>query len=98
VSDPGYYQPPPYYEPPRTAGEATAALVLGVCGLIVCPFFCSIPAVVLGYSARRDIANSQGRLTGRGMAVAGIILGWIGIVLSVLGAAAIVLAAILDSS
>ena len=90
----GYYQPQPFWEPPKTSGEAIAALVLGICGLLVCPFFCSIPALVMGYSARKDIDGSAGRITGRGMAVAGIVLGWIGLVLGVgfgllVGAAAI---------
>ena len=35
-----------------TNGKATGALVLGICGLVVCPLICSIVAVVLGYQAR----------------------------------------------
>jgi Domain of unknown function (DUF4190) len=70
----GYSQPPP-----SSNGKATAALVLGICGLIVCPLICSILALVFGYQGRKEIDASQGRQTGRGNAVAGIVLGWIGI-------------------
>jgi Domain of unknown function (DUF4190) len=36
-----------------------------------------ILALVFGYIARSQIDASGGRQTGRGMAVAGIILGWV---------------------
>ena len=39
----------------------------------------SIVALVLGYSAKAQIDRSGGMETGRGMAIAGIVLGWIGI-------------------
>jgi hypothetical protein len=52
---------------------------------------CSIAAIILGYSALNEIAASRGWQTGEGQARAGIILGWIGVVLSI---AVIVIAAI----
>ena len=67
---------------PRTSGRATAALVLGIVGLVVCPFVCSVLAIVLGTRARREIDASGGQVSGRGNATAGIVLGWIGLVLS----------------
>lgn len=39
----------------------------------------SILALVFGYVARKQIDESQGAQSGRGMAIAGIVLGWIGI-------------------
>jgi hypothetical protein len=36
----------------------------------------SVLALVFGYQARNQIHASGGRETGRGMAVAGIVLGW----------------------
>lgn len=39
----------------------------------------AIPAVVLGFIARSRIARSNGTQTGRGMATAGIVLGFVGI-------------------
>ena len=72
-------------------GKATAALVLGILGLVFCPFVCSIAALVLGYQSRNEIDGSGGRQGGRSNATAGIVLGWIGIVLCVLGVIAFVL-------
>jgi uncharacterized membrane protein len=64
---------------PTTSGLAIAALITGLA------FWCfvipGIVAVVLGYLALEQIDNSNGMKTGRGMALAGIILGWIGIAL-----------------
>lgn len=60
-------------------------MILGIVGLLCCGFFTGIPAVILGMSARKEIAASGGAQTGDGMAKAGVILGWIAIVLGVLG-------------
>jgi hypothetical protein len=65
----------------ESSGKATAALVLGILGLVFCPLVCSVLALVFGYQARREIDKSGGRLTGRGNATAGVVLGWIGIAL-----------------
>ena len=43
----------------------------------------SILALVLGYLGKAQIARSGGRETGRGLAVAGIVLGWIGVVATI---------------
>ena len=71
------------YQPPATSGDAIAALVLGICGFVVCPLVCSILAIVYGNKAQREIDASGGRLAGRGYASAGLILGWIGVGLCV---------------
>ena len=76
---PGGYQPPwpPAYQPvPVTNGMAIASMVLGILWLY---WIGSVLALVFGYMARRQIDESQGLQTGRGMATAGIVLGWIGI-------------------
>ena len=86
---PGYgqqpgYGPPGYnpqwqqqpYAMPATNGMAIASLVLGILWLY---WVGSILALVFGYIARRQIDESAGRQSGRGMAVAGIVLGWIGV-------------------
>ena len=64
---------------PQSSGKATAALVLGILGLVLCPFICSILALVFGYQGRNEIDASGGRMSGRGNATAGIVLGWIGV-------------------
>lgn len=80
---PGYPVPPVPMAPP-TSGKATTALVLGICGLVICPFVLSVPAIIVGQSAKKEIDASQGRLGGRSQAQAGFILGIIGTVLGVL--------------
>ncbi len=89
--------PPPYYPPypvyvaaPPTNGLAIAALVLGIVWVY---WVGSILAVIFGHIALSQIRRTgQG---GRGMAVAGLVLGYIGlfflavvIVLSVVAASA----------
>jgi uncharacterized membrane protein len=63
----------------KSNGKATAALVLGIIGIFVCPIICSVLAIVLGYAARTEIAASHGMESGDSNATAGIILGFIGI-------------------
>jgi hypothetical protein len=58
----------------RTSGLAIASLVCGLLSLVTC-LFTGIPAVVLGIIALLKINNSNGLLQGRGMAIAGLIIG-----------------------
>lgn len=79
-----------YMMPRRTNGLAVASLACGI-GQVFFWFLAAIPAVVLGHMARSQIRRTGE--DGAGMALAGLILGWIGIVLSVVfvvGAVALV--------
>jgi hypothetical protein len=67
----------------RTSTGAVWSLVLGILGLICCGPFAAIPAVICGHTSQSNIKKSGGELTGDGMALAGLILGYIGIALSV---------------
>lgn len=78
-SPPGYGYPPPYGPPRPANGLSIAALVLGIAGCI--PLLGlgipSVLAIVFGFIGRAQIGRRpQG---GRGMALAGIILGFLGI-------------------
>jgi hypothetical protein len=53
---------------------AVASLVMGILWIY---WIGSILALVLGYVARNEIDRERGRLGGRGMATAGIVLGWV---------------------
>jgi hypothetical protein len=75
--------PPPEAGP--TNGSAVAALVLGIVGLTGFPFIPSILALVFGYRARSEITRAAGTQSGLGLAKAGIVLGWIGVVFVLLG-------------
>ncbi|NOK62593.1 MAG: DUF4190 domain-containing protein [Chloroflexi bacterium AL-W] len=50
----------------------------------------AIVAVVTGHMARREIRNSGGALSGDGMAIAGLALGYSQLVIAALGACAFI--------
>jgi type II secretory pathway pseudopilin PulG len=82
AQNPGQYPPPgqPYqqYQPPKTDGGAIASMVLGIASFVLCLSFLSgIPAVIVGHISRSKIKKSGGRLKGDGIALAGLILGYI---------------------
>ena len=62
--------------PAQTSGKAIASLV---CGLFLFAFPFSILAVVLGHLAVSEIRKSAGRLKGEGIAIAGLVLGYVGL-------------------
>ncbi len=64
--------------PPETSGKAVFSFISGILFLIL-PF--SIVAVVFGYLSLYDIRKSGGRLKGRGLAITGIVLGYLGVAL-----------------
>jgi hypothetical protein len=76
----------------QTSGAAIASLVLGIAGLTVFPLIPSILALVFG-SRARDEMRADPAVSGEGLATAGVILGWIGVALSVIGLLFFVLAA-----
>jgi hypothetical protein len=89
VSAEDVYPPGPPGTPPSpsdryfaglTYSRAKNAFWLGVASLVCCGLFAGIPAIVVGARALSDIEASRGRLVGKGMAWAGIILGIIGTV------------------
>jgi prepilin-type processing-associated H-X9-DG protein len=65
-----------------TSGKAIASLLLGALG-IVFACFSGVPAVLLGRRALSDIRQSGGRLSGRWIAIAGILLGVAGCLFTV---------------
>jgi len=90
--------PPPVFGAslqPQTSGKAVASLVLGIFPVI--PFFGSIVAVVFGHVSRREIRESSGLLKGDGIALAGLILGYIGLAGGFLIIAAIAIPSLLRS-
>jgi hypothetical protein len=67
--------------PPKTNGTAVASLVLS---LVWLGGLGSLLAIIFGISSRRAIKASQGQQTGGGLAVAGFIIGIIGLLGAVL--------------
>jgi uncharacterized membrane protein len=84
----------PPMSPPSTAPAtrrvnslAVASFIFGLVGLVVG----SVLALVLGYRAKASIDRSEGAETGRGLAIAGIVLGWVqlALIMTLLAAALI---------
>jgi hypothetical protein len=62
----------PRRQPAGNSGKAIACLVLGILSLF-CNVLAGLPALILGLLALRDIGRSRGRLSGQGLAIAGIV-------------------------
>jgi hypothetical protein len=72
---------------PSTSPLAIASLVSGILGWTLLPVLGSIVAVVTGHMARAEIRRAGGRLGGDGLAVAGLVLGWLSIATVIVGIA-----------
>lgn len=69
----------PHYPTAPTNGNAIASLVCGIVSFFLCYFgiVVAIPAVVCGHLALKQINESSVPMAGRGMAIAGLITGYI---------------------
>lgn len=79
ASDGRWYPP---QGPTGTNGFAIAAFVLS---LLWCYWVGSILALVFGYMALSQIKKSDGRQSGRGLAIAGIVISWIAVAFAAIG-------------
>ena len=95
ASDGLYYPPQPPYgnqgypypyppQPPKTSGSAIAALILAIVSFVLCPVIPAIIALVLASTARREIRESGGWITGDGLVTAAKVIAWIHLALFVL--------------
>ncbi len=73
-----YGQPLPQAQ---TDGKATTSMILGILSLLCFSILTGIPAIILGHMSRSNIRKSVGRLKGEGMALAGLILGYVSVAL-----------------
>lgn len=73
--------------PGATSGLAIASMVCGIVGVLMCFCYlsglCGIPAVICGHMALSRISRSPVPVAGRGMAIAGLILGYLDILISI---------------
>lgn len=71
--------PPPMSPAPpaKSSGLAIASLVLGILAIVLClgPLT-GIPAIICGHMALSRIRNSNGLLSGKGMATTGLVVGY----------------------
>ena len=65
---------------PETDPKAAVSMVLGVLSILL-SVFAGIPAVIFGHLSRASIRRSTGQLKGDGMALAGLIMGYISLFL-----------------
>ena len=90
--DPGVWQPPapPAVYPRRTTpsqGLALASMITGIAGVLLASCFGPVPgivALVLGLVALSQIKKSPEKFGGKGMAIAGIVIGSLTVVFYVL--------------
>jgi hypothetical protein len=83
---------------PAASGKAIASLVCGILSLTCCSIVAGIPAIVLGHIARSEIKKSLGQLTGKGMALAGLIIGYFSTVALAIGITAALVVPLLVSA
>ena len=86
------FYPPPQVSQTRNSTMAIVSLISGIAGWSLLPFLGSIVAIITGHIAQGEIKKSGGMITGKGMATAGLILGYLSIAL---GTCALCLALIL---
>lgn len=77
------YPQQPYYQPPGTNTMAILSLVFSLAGLFVLPIVANVLGVVFGHMAKKQIPERGEQ--GAGLASAGLIIGYIGLGLWVLG-------------
>ena len=79
----------PFQPPGATGGQdqtlAIVSLVCGILGLICCGLVTGIPAIITGYMAKNNADSNPNQYGGRGLAVAGMIMGGISVLFSILG-------------
>ena len=87
----GGYQAPqggiaPNMVAPPTSGLAIASMVCGIVGIMLCYVngLLALPAVICGHMALKKIDNSLTPMGGRGMAIAGLVTGYIGLLFQLL--------------
>lgn len=71
------------------------SLILGILAMISCGPISGIPAIICGHMARSRIKIAPDTLTGNGMAMAGLIMGYFSVVVFILLIIALIIIAIM---
>lgn len=85
------YQPPPRSS---TSSLAVVSMVFGILAWAMLPFVGALVAVICGHLARSEIRHSppDNRLEGDGMAIAGLVLGYVQLAVGLLVMSFIIIA------
>ena len=75
----------------RTSTLAIISLVAGILGWTFAPWIGSLVAIITGHMARSEIRRDPDTVEGDGLAIAGIILGWAMIIITLLSIFAVIL-------
>lgn len=67
----------------RKSGLAIFSLVLGILSILVLGFLAAIPGIIIGHIARSKAKNNSDVYSGGGVALAGLILSYLGLILSI---------------
>lgn len=91
---------PAAYTAIPTDGLSIASLVCGILAIISCYIWglFGLPAVICGHMSLKKINHSPTPIQGKGMAIAGLICGYIGIALQVLVIGVIIIALVSERS
>lgn len=85
----GGYLPQPapgmgYMQPPQTNSMALTSMILGLLGVLGFSVLTSLPAIIFGHIARGQMRREGCMQTGEGMALTGLITGYLVTILSIL--------------
>ncbi|MEO6170637.1 MAG: DUF4190 domain-containing protein [Lysobacter sp.] len=83
--------PPPDGGMRRTSTMAIVSLVAGILGLTLLPLVGSLVAIVTGHMARGEIARGKGVVEGHGLAISGLVMGYLAVVLAIVSVIGFVL-------
>ena len=68
---------PPIPTVKKDSALAIVSLVCGLVGWTFLPLIGAIAAIITGHLAKKEIRDSAGTLSGNGMAIAGLIMGYV---------------------
>ncbi len=69
----------------KTSTLAIVSLVAGILGWTLLPWLGSLGAIITGHMARSEIRRSAGAIDGNGYAIAGLVLGWGSVIVTIVG-------------
>ncbi len=86
MSQYGYQQaPPPMLQATQTSTLAIISLIAGIAGWVGILGIGPIVAIICGHMAKNEIKKNMGRVTGNGLATAGLILGYLNLAVTLIG-------------
>ena len=75
----------------QTNSLAIVSLVSGILGWTLVPWLGSLVAIITGHMARAEIKRNSDTMEGDGLAIAGLVLCWLSIIMTVLAIFAVIM-------